>query len=142
MKLVWLWVEKYVEQGVSRPAAKAMTYVLFLLALGSALAATLVGIYLLAGGDDSVENARGYGLASILLGNGVAAGALLWARIKREPPWLPWAAGGGLAIAVVASVANVVFGLVACVVVVLVLAGVIVRLGRQRGYSAEGHRTT
>ncbi len=117
---------------MSRPAAKAMTYVLFLLVLGSALAATLVGVYLLAGGDKSVTNARGYGLASILLGNGVAAGALLWARIRREPPWLPWAAVAGLAIAVVASVGNVVYGLVACVVVVLLLAGLIARLGRER----------
>ncbi len=53
LKLVSLWVEKYVEQGVSRPAAKAMTYILFLLVLGSALAATLVGVYLLAGRDKS-----------------------------------------------------------------------------------------
>ncbi len=124
-----MWADKYVEQGMSRYAAKAMAYLLLLLVSGSTLAAIVTGIALLAGWEGSVRNSRGYGLASILMGMGMTATVVFWPRIKGEPTWLPWAAGGGLAVAVAVSIVGLVYGLVACVILVLLFVGLLARLG-------------
>ncbi len=124
-----MWADKYVEQGVNRSAAKAIAYLLLLFVSGSTLAAIVTGIALLVGWEDSVRNSRGYGLASILMGMGMTATVVFWPRIKREPSWLPWAAGGGLAVAVAVSIVGLVYGLVACVVLVLLFVGLLARLG-------------
>ncbi len=123
-----MWADKYVEQGMNRSAAKAIAYLLLLFVSGSTLAAIVTGIALLVGWEDSVRNSRGYGLASILMGMGMTATVVFWPRIKRES-WLPWAAGGGLAVAVAVSIVGLVYGLVACVVLVLLFVGLLARLG-------------
>ncbi len=129
MRVASMWADKYVEQGMSQIAAKSTAYLLLLLVFGSAVAAVAVGIYLLAGGEDSVPSSRGYGLASIVLGIGMTASVVLWPRIRREPSWLPWTAVGSLAVAAAASVVGLVYGLVACVVLVVLLVALLARLG-------------
>ncbi len=128
MKTITLWTEKYVAQGVSPTVARALTWFLLILVIGSSLVAVSTGVFLIIQDTPPVNNSSGYGTAAIILGVAMVATVLLWPRLQTEPRWLPWAAGFGLLVSAVLAMVDLVYGLVSCVVVVLVLIGLLARI--------------